>query len=194
MKYLEDNHVQHRDLKASNCLVEYEDGLFRVKIADFGLSKSKILVSKFTRRSSLNGGTATHMAPEVLRNDTFTEKGDVYSYAIVMYEVLTRLVPYEGLNQPQIIAQVDAGRRPSPIPEDSPPELVALMKKCWEQEPFVRPDFARIANQLKPLLPLKAGVQNLPPATRLHTLVSISVSFAPEPLSRALALSLSLSS
>ena len=168
MRYLKDNEVQHRDLKTSNCLVEYEDGLFRVKIADFGLSKSKSLVSQFTRRSSLNGGTATHMAPEVLRNDPFTEKSDVYSYAIVVWEVLTRAVPHEGQNQAQITAQVGAGRRPSPIPEDSPPELVALMKKCWEQEPFVRPDFARIANQLKPLLPLKAGVQNLPPATPAH--------------------------
>ena len=80
MKYLKDNHVQHRDLKTNNCLVEYEDGLFRVKIADFGLSKSKSLVSQFTRRSSsLNGGTATHMAPEVLHNNPFTEKSDVYS-------------------------------------------------------------------------------------------------------------------
>ena len=145
MHYLYANGVQHRDLKADNCLVvEHKSGDFRVKLADFGLSKSKKLVASFTRRRpSQHGGTVTHMAPEILLNDSdqlFYEESDVYSYGIVMWEVLSRAVPFEGLNRAQIIAQVIAGKRP-PIPEDSPPEMIELMEKCWHDVAFVRPSF-----------------------------------------------------
>ena len=148
MEYLHENKVEHRDLKATNCLL---DGDMRVKLADFGLSKSKALATTlFAGRPSETGpsGTITHMAPELLLENTFTEKCDVYSFGIVMWEVLSRGVPFAGLQREQIIAQLVVGRRPSPVPEDSPPQLVALMEACWEQEPFVRPDFKRVVRRL----------------------------------------------
>ena len=153
MQYLKDNKVQHRDLKASNCLLEYESGQFRVKLTDFGLSKSKTLVTTFSGRSSGGGpsGTVTHMAPEVMSKNVFTEKSDVYSFGIVIWEVLSRAVPFEGLQQPQIFARVPKGERPSPIPENSPSGLVTLMEACWASEPFVRPDFKRIVGKLRQL-------------------------------------------
>ena len=147
MQYLTENGVQHRDLKASNCLIEYKSRYFHVKLADFGLSKSKDLLTSFSKNGLC--GTVTHMAPELLLGNEFTEKCDVYSFGIVTWEVLFRAFPFEGLQQPQIIAQVGAGKRPSPIPEGSPPELVTLMEKCWTGEPFVRPDFMRIVSQLQ---------------------------------------------
>ena len=153
MQYLKENQVQHCDLKTNNCLVEpmSKSGEFRVKLTDFGLSKSKSLVTSFTGRSSKNGpcGTATHMAPEILLQNVVTEKSDVYSFGIVTWEVSSREIPFQGLQQPQIYAQVPAGKRPSPIPEDSPPKLVTLMEKCWAHEPFVRPDFRRIVSELQ---------------------------------------------
>lgn len=159
MEYLYANGVEHRDLKAPNCLL---DGDYRVKLADFGLSKSKALETKTARRSSDNGpsGTITHMAPELLKN-VFTEKSDVYSFGITMWEVLSREVPFEGQNEAQIMAQVARGIRPSPIPEDSPPGLVELMKECWDNEPFNRPTFKQVVSELKAILPTQKGSAGL---------------------------------
>ena len=155
MQYLYENGVQHRDLKAKNCLVvEQKSGDFHVKLADFGLSKSKKLVASFTRRSSQHAGTVTHMAPEVLLNgsdELFCEESDVYSYGIVMWEVLSRAVPFEGLNRAQIIAQISQNLRPSPILTDSPPEMIGLMEECWAQDTFPRPTFADIVETLSDL-------------------------------------------
>ena len=99
MRYLHDNMVQHRDLKAQNCLVVREEGQYRVKITDFGLSKSKTVVTQTNERSV---GTETHMAPELFSNiaqksNEDREKSDVYSYGIVMYEVLSRKIPFEDV-------------------------------------------------------------------------------------------------
>ena len=152
MQYLSANGVQHRDLKAQNCLVvEHKSGDFHVKLADFGLSKSKKLVASFTRRSSQHAGTVTHMAPEILLNgsdELFCEESDVYSYGIVMWEVLSRAVPFEGLNQAQIIAQISQKQRPSPIPTDSPRELIELMEYCWAHDVAMRPKFKQVLEDL----------------------------------------------
>ena len=147
MKHLYENNFEHRDLKAANCLL---DGDMRVKLADFGLARrSERNEDKQDAEKADNAaGTPSHMALELLRENKFTEKCDVYSFGIVIFEVLSRAVPYAGLQPEQIIAQLIMGRRPSPIPEDSPPQLVALMEACWEQEPFVRPDFKRIVRRL----------------------------------------------
>ena len=148
MEYLYENKFMHRDLKAANCLL---DGNMRVKLADFGLSKSKIIVTTFTGPSSQTGlsGTVTHMAPELLLEKLFTEKCDVYSFGIVMWEVLSRAVPFAGLPQEQITARVISEKRPSPIPENSSLQLVTLMERCWHQEPFVRPEFKKVVQQMQ---------------------------------------------
>ena len=148
MEYLYKKEVEHRDLKADNCLL---DGNMRVKLADFGLSKSKIIFTTFTGPSSQTGlsGTVTHMAPELLLQKLFTEKCDVYSFGIVMWEVLSRAVPFAGLPQEQITARVISEKRPSPIPEDSPSQLVTLMERCWHQEPRVRFDFKEVVRKMK---------------------------------------------
>ena len=148
MEYLHKNRVEHRDLKAANCLLDRD---CRVKLADFGLSKT---ITSFTRRSSTNypAGTYSHMCPELLLENKFTQKADVYSYGIVMFEVLSRAEPWKGLHEAQIAAQIIYGRRPSrefPIPEDSPPELITLMEKCWDDDPSKRPPFQQIVQDLQ---------------------------------------------
>ena len=89
------------------------------------------------------------MAPELLLKNVFTKKSDVYSFGIVMFEILSREIVFVGLPQQTIITQITAERRPSPIPDDSPSELVTLMKKCWAQDPYLRPEFGRVVRQLK---------------------------------------------
>ena len=152
MEYLHKNRVEHRDLKAANCLLDRD---CRVKLADFGLSKT---ITSFTGQSSKHYpvGTFSHMAPEILLihlpENKFTEKADVYSYGIVMFEVISRAEPWKGLHEAMITARVITGRRPSrefPIPEDSPPELITLMEKCWNDKPSKRPPFQRIVQDLQ---------------------------------------------
>ena len=94
-------------------------------------------------------GTPAYMAPELLSENIFTEKSDVYAYAIVIWEVLTGEVPWTGLGYPQIITQVLVkGARP-PLPSDGAAEdLVALMGRCWAASPDDRPAFAEITSVL----------------------------------------------
>ena len=153
MLYLHDQDppIQHRDLKAENCLVVPEDGQYRVKITDFGLSKSKTVATQTNERSV---GTQTHMAPEIIANvsqksNEDREKSDVYSYGIVMYEVVSRKVPWAGNDGAQIIAAVMAGLRPSPTPPNTPRALIELMEECWAHDTAMRPKFERVLEDLR---------------------------------------------
>ena len=153
MEYVYGHNIEHRDLKAENCLIAVEDGNYRAKLTDFGLSKSKDIVTQSTGRSSLNGaaGTATHMAPELLLTNSMTnfcQQSDVYSYGILMWEVLSRKIPFEGMNEAQIIAHLNEGKRPTPTPEDSPDDLIELMQECWAQSVGMRPKFTGVFDEL----------------------------------------------
>ncbi|XP_072543350.1 receptor-interacting serine/threonine-protein kinase 1 [Salminus brasiliensis] len=156
MVYLTDNHVIHKDLKPENILV---DELFHVKIADLGLATHQTwskLTRDETRRQSRMGvsrktsvraaGTLCYMAPEHLEsiNTRSTEKSDVYSFAIVVWVILTSQEPYENArSEDQICQCVRKGDRPDEalIPADAPPEMVSLMKASWDQDPQKRPTF-----------------------------------------------------
>ena len=157
MLYLHDQDppIQHRDLKAENCLIVVDEGQYRVKITDFGLSKSTTNVTQTSARSV---GTETHMAPELFimskKSNEDRKASDVYSYGIVIWEVYSRKVPYKEERQSQemqsISAAVIQGVRPSPDPS-APPALIDLMKDCWAQDTFPRPSFERIVETMKEL-------------------------------------------
>ena len=105
MAYLYSQGVEHRDLKSANVLLTEK---MRAKVADFGLSKCEDLKTTVASTMDAGGlaGTWAFMAPELLRNRRFTEKSDVYSFAVVIWEVHDRGQPWDGLGHPQIITPV----------------------------------------------------------------------------------------
>lgn len=118
--------IIHRDIKPSNLLV---DDNYVIKITDFGFATIKQENTRMT-----HCGTPCWTAPEILRGETYDEKVDIYSFGIVMWEILTGLRPYAGCNFMQVSLDVLDGTRPQ-IPSDCPTEYKKLMKKCWDTDP-----------------------------------------------------------
>ena len=112
-----------------------------VKLCDFGLASQKKKQKKHKRV-----GTYQWMAPEVIRNeDKIDEKADVYSFAVVMWELTTHKLPYRGMNNLyQIIAAIASGQT-NPIPKDAPPRFSMAIKHCWFEDPTKRPSAKQLA-------------------------------------------------
>lgn len=134
--------ILHRDLKSPNLLV---DNAFGIKISDFGLARVKAHIQTMTG----NCGTMQWMAPEVLAAQKYTEKADVFSFGIVLWETITRACPYEGLSQIQAaLGVLNNNLRPT-IPVHCPVLLKRVMKSCWATVPSQRPSFGEILQQLQ---------------------------------------------
>ena len=154
MAYLYSQGVEHRDLKALNVLLTSD---LRGKVTDFGLSKCDDLrTGTQTTQGGGAAGTSAFMAPELLEDNTFTEKSDVYSYAIVLWEIWSRQVPWSDLRPMQIMRKVVDKRERPPVPAGMPAELRELMVRSWVHQPADRPDFAEIEAQLKASTPRRA--------------------------------------
>ncbi|XP_066290308.1 receptor-interacting serine/threonine-protein kinase 1-like isoform X2 [Branchiostoma lanceolatum] len=153
--------IIHRDLKMQNILV---NGNLHVKIADLGLAKWRTFSKKYMKKRSKSkgkegyiAGTITHIPPENLLdiNSEATETFDVYSFGILLWEIITGKEPYEacGGNEGMITVGVYQNQnRPNPkdIPEDCPEWLKDLMKRCYHKDPEERPlfpDSYRIVNK-----------------------------------------------
>ncbi|AGD92983.1 putative serine/threonine-protein kinase/receptor [Megavirus lba] len=135
--------IIHRDIKPSNLLV---DENYVIKITDFGFATVKQENTRMT-----HCGTPCWTAPEILRGETYDEKVDIYSFGIVMWEILTGLRPYSGCNFMQVSLDVLDGTRPQ-IPNDCPAEYKKLMKKCWDTDPKKRPSAQDIIIKLSGLI------------------------------------------
>ena len=92
MAHIIRNHIFHRDLKGDNVLVFEVDEIPVCKLADFGLSVEDVSDIETGRV-----GTAQFTAPEVLLSMPYTEKSDVYSFAVLLWSMITRSIPYRGL-------------------------------------------------------------------------------------------------
>ncbi|KAI4998807.1 hypothetical protein ZWY2020_054149 [Hordeum vulgare] len=138
--------IVHRDLKSPNLLV---DKKYTVKVCDFGLSRLK--ANTYLSSKSL-AGTPEWMAPEVLRDEPSNEKSDVYSFAVILWELMTLQQPWCNLNPAQVVAAVGFKGRRLEIPKDLNPQVAALIESCWANEPWRRPSFANIMETLRPLI------------------------------------------
>ncbi|XP_057704118.1 mitogen-activated protein kinase kinase kinase 21 isoform X1 [Corythoichthys intestinalis] len=149
MHYLhEEAVVIHRDLKSSNVLlletIENDDiGRKTLKITDFGLAREW---HKTTKMSA--AGTYSWMAPEVIKSSTFSKGSDVWSYGVLLWELLTGEVPYRGIDGLAVAYGVAVNKLTLPIPSTCPEPFARLMEECWDQDPHVRPSFSCILEQL----------------------------------------------
>ncbi|CAA7400099.1 unnamed protein product [Spirodela intermedia] len=137
--------IFHRDLKSSNLLV---DKNWTVKVGDFGLSRLK---HETYLTSNTGKGTPQWMAPEVLRNEHADEKSDVYSYGVVLWELVTEKIPWDNLNSMQVIGAVGFMNQRLELPEDLDPQWVSIISSCWHSEPNLRPTFQELIERLKDL-------------------------------------------
>lgn len=179
MRYLHEQKpcILHRDLKSSNILLakplrSATQEPF-AKVADFGLSRTSDSTGMPKEAMTAGVGTWRWMAPEVFENDEgsddvqYNSKADVYSFGILMYEMLERRMPYSerfgnDISDPRIGLYVSRGLRPAlesssaASSEDGPTalirkELIALMQRAWDSDPSVRPDFQLLEEELRRL-------------------------------------------
>ncbi|KAF9611014.1 hypothetical protein IFM89_026320 [Coptis chinensis] len=142
MQYLHSQGVIHRDLKSNNLLLNDE---MRVKVADFGTS----CLETQCRASKGNMGTYRWMAPEMIKEKPYTRKVDVYSFGIVLWELTTALLPFQGMTPVQAAFAVAEKNERPPLPDNCQPALGSLIKHCWAANPSKRPDFTDIVSILE---------------------------------------------
>ncbi|XP_076879992.1 ephrin type-B receptor 3b isoform X6 [Brachyhypopomus gauderio] len=151
MKYLSDMNYVHRDLAARNILVNSN---LVCKVSDFGLSRFlEDDPSDPTYTSSLGGKIPIRWtAPEAIAYRKFTSASDVWSYGIVMWEVMSYGErPYWDMSNQDVINAVEQDYR-LPPPMDCPTALHQLMLDCWVKERNLRPKFSQIVNTLDKLI------------------------------------------
>ncbi|XP_047137188.1 mitogen-activated protein kinase kinase kinase 20 isoform X1 [Hydra vulgaris] len=128
--------IIHRDLKSKNVVIT---GDMVVKLCDFGSSR---YLDQTTKMSL--AGTFPWMAPEVIQSMPISEACDTYSYGILLWEMLTREVPFKGMEGVQVAWLVVVKEERLTIPSSCPPEFSNLLVSCWKTDPKLRPNFKQI--------------------------------------------------
>ncbi|OHT16184.1 hypothetical protein TRFO_41981 [Tritrichomonas foetus] len=143
MMHLHSLSIMHRDLKPENILL---DENFEPHIGDFGLAKQIILGDEKANTGKL--GTPLYMAPELFSDQPYDMKVDVYSFGMIVYEILTGCRPFDEISNPWALGmKICNGERP-PITSSISPNLRPLIESCWSQLSNARPTFADVFNYL----------------------------------------------
>ena len=142
MSFLHSHHVLHRDLKSTNVML---DGNGVAKICDFGVSRYE--ASDMTAET----GTYRWMAPEVIRHEKYSMAADVYSFGILLWELIARELPFAGMTPVQAAFSVAKNHLRPLIPDHASPRLRALISRCWHKDASARPTFNEIVELLSVL-------------------------------------------
>lgn len=150
MTHLHSCGIIHGDVKPENILLQGCDpspvGMeFTCKVGDFGLSRRTSIHASHV--DTFSCGTVTHMAPEVLRDNVLTYAADVYSFGVLLWQLLSGKKPFASQTQSGTIFAIVEGRRPK-IPVYFPSWYAHLIEDCWHQNRHARPKFADIVERI----------------------------------------------
>ncbi|XP_069370961.1 mitogen-activated protein kinase kinase kinase 7 isoform X2 [Paralichthys olivaceus] len=142
----------HRDLKPPNLLLVA--GGTVLKICDFGTA------CDIQTHMTNNKGSAAWMAPEVFEGNNYSEKCDVFSWGIILWEVITRRKPFDEIGGPafRIMWAVHNGTRP-PLIKNLPKPIESLMTRCWSKDPSQRPSMEEIVKIMTHLMKYFPGYE-----------------------------------
>lgn len=148
MAYLESKKFVHRDLAARNCMVSEN---LVCKIGDFGMARD-IYETDYYKIGKKGLLPIRWMAPESLSDGVFTSDSDVWSFGIVLYEILTLAeIPYQGFSNEEVLNHV-LRKGMLNIPRNCPENVQKIMEKCFKWRPSDRPTFMEIVTEFEPFL------------------------------------------
>ncbi|XP_070558907.1 hepatocyte growth factor receptor-like [Ptychodera flava] len=151
MEYLSSMKFVHRDLAARNCMVDESE---TVKVSDFGLSRDIYEQEYYASEDKQTRLPIRWMPVESIKRGIFSTKTDVWSYGVLVWELITRgELPYASIDTWDIPSYLERGRR-LPQPAYAPDKLYDLLLQCWQENPNERPEFGTLCQQLRHLCQL----------------------------------------
>ena len=138
MRYLHEKEILHRDLKSQNIMLDEE---MMPIICDFGSSRR---AEQEKTMSTTSAGTSNYMAPEFIAGGHYNKEVDVYSFGMILWEMLSKKIPFSNLEPAQVIYTVVILKNRPFLGSDVPTPLKNLIERCWAHEPDERPTFQEI--------------------------------------------------
>ncbi|RGB24499.1 kinase-like domain-containing protein [Rhizophagus diaphanus] len=146
---IHDENIIHRDLHSGNILLTTT---YAIKICDLGTSKSATENDDDNNEDNNIYGIIPYVAPEVLQGKKYTKASDIYSFGMIMWELMVGRKPFWDRNHNiELIIEICDGLRP-PIITNAPRGFINLMKKCWHSDPEIRPTAAEVKGVIHNIL------------------------------------------